>query len=84
MADPDWPICSARECSNPAYWAILWRNPKIHQSREKTWMACESHKERLQKFVALRDFPNRVVPAVEVVQDQDTLEANPGSAQAKL
>ncbi|MDI9588274.1 MAG: hypothetical protein ACOX5I_03235 [Gleimia sp.] len=59
-------VCSARQCTEVARWAVIWRNPKIHDAREKTWMACEGHKEFLTKFVALRNFPHKVVPASEL------------------
>jgi hypothetical protein len=59
-------VCSARQCTEVARWAVIWHNPKIHAAHEKTWMACDGHKEFLTEFVALRNFPHRVVPASEV------------------
>lgn len=59
-------VCSARQCTEVARWAVIWRNPRIHQAREKTWLACERHKEFLAEFVALRSFPYRIVPVSEL------------------
>ncbi|MDO5719967.1 MAG: hypothetical protein Q4P05_04470 [Actinomycetaceae bacterium] len=56
-------VCSARQCTEVARWAIVWRNPTIHHAREKTWLACEGHRDFLTEFVTLRDFPHRVVSA---------------------
>lgn len=56
-------VCSARQCTEVARWAIVWRNPKIHHAREKTWLACEGHRDFLAEFVALRNFPHRVISA---------------------
>lgn len=58
--------CSARQCTEVARWAVIWRNPRIHQAREKTWLACEGHRQFLAEFVALRGFPYRVVPIGEL------------------
>ncbi len=50
--------CSRAGCRDEASWAILWRNPKIHdEHRRKTWLACEAHLETLREFLAARDFP---------------------------
>jgi hypothetical protein len=39
----------------------VWNNPKIHTpDREKTWAACEEHRESLSQFLALRSFLRRV------------------------
>ncbi|MDO5034369.1 MAG: hypothetical protein Q4E01_03180 [Actinomycetaceae bacterium] len=59
-------VCSARQCTEVARWAVIWSNPKIHSAREKTWLACEGHKNFLTEFVALRSFPYRVVPVSEL------------------
>jgi hypothetical protein len=48
-------ICSARDCSRPAVWSLLWNNPKIHTvERRKTWLACEEHRTSLTEFLAAR------------------------------
>jgi hypothetical protein len=47
--------CSARGCGNPATWALLWNNPKIHTpDRRKTWLACDEHKDSLSDFLDRR------------------------------
>lgn len=52
------PQCSRASCNNNATWKILWRNPKIHdQSRLKTWLACEDHKDYLAEYLKARSFP---------------------------
>lgn len=54
-------ICSARGCVEPAQWAVVWKNPKIPHHREKTWLACESHRDFLHSYLAYRSFPVRDV-----------------------
>jgi hypothetical protein len=59
-------ICSARDCSAPAVWAVLWNNPKLHTpERRKTWLACDEHRESLSGFLAARSFLRDVVPVAE-------------------
>jgi hypothetical protein len=56
-------ICSARGCTSPAAWALLWNNPKIHTpERRKVWLACDGHRQSLAVFVALRGFLIEVIP----------------------
>lgn len=57
--------CSARQCTEPAAYAVCWRNPKLHYGREKVWLACEGHRDFLVEYVKLRDFPVRAI-TVEV------------------
>lgn len=53
--------CSRAGCRDAADWAILWRNPRIHDAeRRKTWLACQEHLEVLREFLAARDFPLEV------------------------
>ncbi|RGE17945.1 hypothetical protein D1J51_15420 [Leucobacter sp. wl10] len=53
--------CSRAGCRDGAHWAILWRNPRIHDAdRRKTWLACGDHLETLREFLAARDFPLEV------------------------
>ncbi|WP_110183373.1 hypothetical protein [Nocardioides solisilvae] len=61
MTDVD--LCSAKGCSVPAAWALLWNNPKLHTpERRKTWLACEEHREHLAGFLGARSFLRDVVP----------------------
>jgi hypothetical protein len=56
-------ICSAKGCSAPATWELLWNNPKLHTpDRRKVWLACEEHKESLSDFLGARSFLRDVVP----------------------
>ena len=55
--------CSARGCSAAATWLLVWNNPKVHTpDREKTWVACDDHREHLAGFLGLRGFLRRVDP----------------------
>lgn len=57
------PVCSAKGCQNPAQWALLWNNPKLHTpDRRKSWLACEDHRESLGDFLNARSFLRDVVP----------------------
>jgi hypothetical protein len=59
MSDPV--VCSARGCRAPASYALVWNNPKVHApEREKTWVACEEHRQSLADFLDLRGFLRRV------------------------
>lgn len=59
MSDPV--VCSARGCRAPASYALVWNNPKVHApEREKTWVACEAHRQSLADFLDLRGFLRRV------------------------
>ena len=54
-------MCSARCCRAPASYALVWNNPKVHApEREKTWVACEEHRQSLADFLDLRGFLRRV------------------------
>jgi hypothetical protein len=58
--------CSRAGCGDTASWRIEWRNPRIHSAdRVKVWLACGEHVEFLREFLEARDFPVRVVPAVD-------------------
>lgn len=53
--EPD--ICSSKSCRAPATWQLLWNNPKIHTAdRRKVWLACDEHRESLEKFLGARGF----------------------------
>ena len=62
----DADICSAKCCTSPAEWALLWNNPKIHTpERRKVWLACEEHREHLSSFLGMRGFLKDVVPLAD-------------------
>lgn len=63
-------ICSAKGCAQPAVWALLWNNPKIHApERRKTWLACEEHRQSLSDFLQVRGFLRQVGPAQAVEEE---------------
>jgi hypothetical protein len=50
-------VCSAKGCRQPATWAHLWNNPKLHTAdRRKVWLACEDHRATLGDFLSVRGF----------------------------
>jgi len=56
-------ICSARDCREPAVWALRWNNPRLHTpDRRKTWTACDEHRESLSDFLGRRGFLKDVEP----------------------
>ncbi|WP_026212215.1 hypothetical protein [Longispora albida] len=56
-------LCSAKACRQPAAWAIVWRNPRLHApDRRKTWLACEEHRVSLSQFLDVRGFLLGVEP----------------------
>lgn len=61
---PDEPVqCSAKGCRAPAVHVLVWNNPKVHApEREKTWVACESHRASLSEHLDVRGFLRRVDP----------------------
>ena len=66
-AGPDRLVCSARGCRADAVWALRWNNPRLHApDRRKTWLACEEHREELERFLALRGFLREVGPVAEL------------------
>jgi hypothetical protein len=63
-------VCSAKGCQQPAVWALVWNNPKLHTTeRRKTWLACEEHRTQLADFLGARGFLREVVPAGEAPED---------------
>jgi hypothetical protein len=62
MTEPTEPaVCSRAGCRAAARWRIEWRNPRIHaETRRKTWVACDDHRDYLRDFLATRDFPVEV------------------------
>jgi hypothetical protein len=64
------PVCSAKSCQEPAVWALVWNNPKLHTpERRKSWLACEDHREQLTAFLGARGFLRDVVPIDEAPVD---------------
>ena len=62
----DEPTCSAKGCAEPAVWALLWNNPKLHTpDRRKAWLACDVHRSTLSDFLGARSFLRDVVPVEE-------------------
>ena len=56
-------MCSARGCSAPATFELVWNNPKIHTpDRRKILLACDEHEETLRAFLSARDFWKESVP----------------------
>jgi hypothetical protein len=61
--DDDQVICSAKGCRAEAAYVLVWNNPSLHTpEREKTWVACEAHREHLSDFLDRRGFLRRVDP----------------------
>lgn len=55
--------CSAKACRNDATHVLVWNNPKVHTpDREKTWVACEDHRQSLADHLDVRGFLKRVDP----------------------
>jgi hypothetical protein len=62
--------CSAKNCQQPAVWALVWNNPKLHTpDRRKSWLACEQHRAQLAAFLGARGFLREVVPVDEAPED---------------
>ena len=61
--DDEPAVCSAKGCRADAAWVLVWNNPALHApEREKTWVACDAHREHLAGFLSLRGFLRRVDP----------------------
>jgi hypothetical protein len=42
---------------------LVWNNPTLHTpDREKTWLACDEHREGLSRHLDVRGFLRRVDP----------------------
>ncbi len=56
-------VCSAKGCREPARSVLVWNNPRLHTpDREKTWVACDAHREHLAQHLDVRGFLRRVDP----------------------
>lgn len=55
--------CSAKGCRAAARHVLVWNNPKVHTpDREKTWVACDEHRQSLSDHLDVRGFLKRVDP----------------------
>jgi len=55
--------CSAKACHSPARHLLVWNNPAVHTpDREKTWVACDQHRQSLSDHLDVRGFLLRVEP----------------------
>ena len=56
-------VCSAKGCRADAAHVLVWNNPSLHAlDREKTWMACDDHRDSLAQHLDVRGFLRRVEP----------------------
>ena len=59
--------CSARGCRAQAVWGLRWNNPSIHTpGRRKVWLACDEHRQPLERFLGRRGFHRDTVPVTEL------------------
>ncbi len=55
--------CSAKGCRTSARHVLVWNNPKLHTpDREKTWAACDEHRQSLADHLDVRGFLRRIDP----------------------
>ena len=55
--------CSAKACRADARHVLVWNNPKVHTAdREKTWVACDEHRQSLADHLDVRGFLRRIDP----------------------
>ena len=63
-------VCSAKGCQEPAVWALVWNNPKLHTpDRRKSWLACDEHRAAAGRLPRGAGFLREVVPAEEAPDD---------------
>lgn len=61
--EPEDVQCSAKGCRQAARHVLVWNNPKVHTlDREKTWVACDTHRGSLAEHLDVRGFLKRVEP----------------------
>ena len=68
-------ICSAKACTRPARYQLVWNNPRLHTpDREKVWLACTAHRDSLASHLDVRGFLRRIDPfeAVESSQSEES------------
>lgn len=64
--EDETPICSAKDCRQPARHVLVWNNPKVHTAdREKTWVACDAHRQSLGDYLDVRGFLKRIDPLTD-------------------
>ncbi|CCH78694.1 conserved hypothetical protein [Nostocoides japonicum T1-X7] len=62
--------CSAKGCRADATQALLWNNPRLHDTaRRKVWLACPDHVESLGSFLGVRGFLRDTVPVEAIPVD---------------
>lgn len=65
-------ICSAKGCTNPALFSLIWNHPRLHTpDREKVWLACADHRDSLSQHLEVRGFLRRVDPFLPQDSAQD-------------
>ncbi len=70
--------CSARGCTRPAEFALLWNNPKIHPpERRKTWLACADHREPLTAHLTARGMFRECEPLGSGLGESPPQEGHP-------
>ena len=61
--DDERAVCSAKGCRADAAHVLVWNNPTLHTpDREKTWVACDDHRDSLAQHLDVRGFLRRVEP----------------------
>lgn len=61
--DEETAVCSAKGCRAAATHVLVWNNPRLHTpDREKTWVACDAHRQSLADHLDVRGFLKRVDP----------------------
>lgn len=75
--------CSAKGCSSPAVWSLLWNNPKLHTpDRRKSWLACDEHRSTLSDFLGARGFLRDVERLDASAASTTSDEGSPGGPSA--
>lgn len=66
-------ICSARGCRSAAVWGLRWNNPRLHTpDRRKVWLACDEHRDHLERYLGTRGFLRDTVPVSELPDEPPT------------
>lgn len=60
-------MCSAKGCRATAVHALLWNNPRLHDTqRRKVWLACDEHRGQLSDYLSVRGFLKDVIPTEDL------------------